>query len=61
MYYDVYERLNAGDTLTRVATIQADSPRDALCAFKEMYGDNYGKVVVMPTLSLSVDHAMQEA
>lgn len=46
-YWDFFERKNDGD-LHLVGNLRADSAEDAIKAWVEMFGDNYGKIVALP-------------
>jgi hypothetical protein len=65
-YFDVYERvagsaMRAGYDLRWVARIRSLSPNDALTDFTDMYGDNYGNVVIIPQLDATKHTALQIA
>ena len=49
MYFEVYHTTDEG--LNQVATIQALDAGDALRRWAEKYGDNFGKVVILPPYS----------
>jgi hypothetical protein len=57
--YNVYER--RGQNLHWIAEFRGHSAQDAKTAWIEMYGDNYGKVVIIPVLDSRFHHVMQEA
>ncbi len=58
--FNVYGRDGAMD-LQHLGTVSAADARDALAAWEEMYGGNYGAVVVLPVASARKSRAFVEA
>lgn len=60
-YFNVYERKYTGD-LHAIGTIQANDASHAKAVWDEQFGDNYGKVFILPVVSARFGHvAFKEA
>lgn len=54
-YFNVYEQKNTGD-LCIVNTIQANDASHAKTVWDTRFGDNYGKVFILPVVSARYGH-----
>lgn len=57
-YYAVYER-GPNNSLYFIMDWEATSGREAKVQFKTRFGDNYGKIVVLPHMFLSQDYSFE--